>query len=55
MAKLNKRTTEQLQSYLGSLSADELIEVLLSHAARDNELRDRLSSRRRGGEQTPST
>ena len=42
MAKLTKRTTEQLQSYLGSLSADELVEVLLSHAARDNELRDRL-------------
>ncbi|MFN2504523.1 MAG: DUF6880 family protein [Acidimicrobiales bacterium] len=42
MAKLTKRTTEQLQSYLGSLSAEELIEVLLSHAARDNELRDRL-------------
>lgn len=42
MAKLTKRTTEQLRSYLGSLSADELVEVLLSHAARDNELRDRL-------------
>lgn len=42
MAKLTKRTTEQLQSYLGSLSADELVEVLLSHAARDNDLRDRL-------------
>jgi tetratricopeptide (TPR) repeat protein len=42
MAKLTKRTTEQLQSYLGSLSAAELVEVLLSHAARDNELRDRL-------------
>lgn len=42
MAKLTKRTTEQLRSYLGSLSADELVEVLLSHAARDDELRDRL-------------
>ena len=42
MAKLTKRTTEQLKSYLGSLSADELVEVLLSHATRDNELRDRL-------------
>ena len=42
MAKLTKRTTEQLRSDLGSLSADELVEVLLSHAARDDELRDRL-------------
>jgi hypothetical protein len=42
MAKLTKRMTEQLESYLGSLSADELVEVLLSHAARDDALRDRL-------------
>jgi tetratricopeptide (TPR) repeat protein len=51
MAKLTKRTTEQLRSYLSSLSADELVEVLLSHAARDNDLRDRLliESAKRGG------
>lgn len=42
MAKLTKRTTEQLRSYLASLSADELVDVLLSQAARDNDLRDRL-------------
>jgi tetratricopeptide (TPR) repeat protein len=42
MAKLTKRTTEQLRSYLGALSADELVEVLVSHAARDDDLRDRL-------------
>lgn len=55
MAKLTKRTTEQLQSYLGSLSAAELVEVLLSHAPRDNELRDRLLIESRSGERQPST
>jgi hypothetical protein len=51
MAKLTKRTTEELRSYLSSLSPDELVEVLLSHAARDNDLRDRLliESAKRGG------
>jgi hypothetical protein len=29
MGKLTRRTIEQLQSYLGSLSADDLVEVLL--------------------------
>ena len=42
MAKLTKRTTKQLRSSLGFLSADELVEMLLSHAARDDDLRDRL-------------
>ncbi len=42
MAKLTKRTTEQLRSYLDSLSSDELVDLLLSQAARDDDLRDRL-------------
>ena len=42
MAKLTKRTTEQLRSHLSSLSSEELVEVLLAQAARDDALRDRL-------------
>ncbi len=42
MAKLTKRATEQLRSHLSSLSSEELVEVLLAQAARDDDLRDRL-------------
>ena len=42
MAKLTKRTAEQLRSHLSSLSAGDLVDVLLAQAARDDDLRDRL-------------
>lgn len=42
MAKLAKRTIEQLRSHLSSLSEQELVDLVLEHAARDNDLRDRL-------------
>jgi hypothetical protein len=42
MARLTKRTAEQLRSHLSSLSAEELVDVLLAQAARDDDLRDRL-------------
>ncbi len=42
MAKLTKRTAEQLRAHLGSLSAEDLVDVLLAQAARDDDLRDRL-------------
>jgi len=42
MAKLPKRTVEQLRSHLASLSPDELVDLLVDHAGRDDDLRDRL-------------
>ncbi len=42
MPKLTKRTAEQLRAHLGSLSADDLVDLLLAQAGRDNDLRDRL-------------
>lgn len=42
MAKLSKRTAEQLRSHLSSLSPEQLIDILLHQAARDDDLRDRL-------------
>ena len=42
MAKLTKRAADQLRSHLSSLSADELVDVLVAEAARDDDLRDRL-------------
>lgn len=42
MAKLSKRTAEQLRSHLSSLSPEQLIEILLDQAERDDDLRDRL-------------
>jgi tetratricopeptide (TPR) repeat protein len=42
MAKLTKRTAEQLRAHLSSLSAEDLVDVLLAQAARDDDLRDRL-------------
>lgn len=42
MAKLPKRTVDQLRSHLASLSPDVLVDLLVDQAARHDDLRDRL-------------